>query len=101
MLNRCKFSKLAFTSLPLLAMLTIGTLPGSPERNTKQLTLRLSVRALNWARNVGIGLFTSIDRADRQILVDAFTRAESGLVNALTKMPAVGRIAITGTSVMT
>ena len=35
---------------------------------------------------------------DRQILVDAFKNGQNkGLVNALTKMNAVGRIAITGT----
>lgn len=35
---------------------------------------------------------------DRQILVDAFKKGQNqGLVNALTKMKAVGRIAVTGT----
>jgi hypothetical protein len=35
---------------------------------------------------------------DRQILVEAFTKGQNqGLVNALTKMKSVGRIAITGT----
>src|SRR5262245_31389757 len=35
---------------------------------------------------------------DRQILVEAFKKGQNqGLVNALTKMKAVGRIAITGT----
>jgi hypothetical protein len=35
---------------------------------------------------------------DKQVLVDAFKKGQNrGLVNALTKMPAVGRIAITGT----
>jgi hypothetical protein len=34
---------------------------------------------------------------DRQILVEAFKKGQNqGLVNALTKMKAVGRIAITG-----
>jgi hypothetical protein len=34
---------------------------------------------------------------DKQVLVDAFKKGQNqGLVNALTKMPAVGRIAITG-----
>ena len=35
---------------------------------------------------------------DRQILIDAFKKGQNqGLVNALTKMKSVGRIAITGT----
>jgi hypothetical protein len=51
-------------------------------------------------QNIGITIiiydFSSAD--ERTQLVDAFTKGQNqGLVNALTKMPAVGRISITGT----
>jgi hypothetical protein len=51
-------------------------------------------------QNIGITIiiYDYSTAADRQILVDAFTKGQNqGLVNALTKMPAVGRISITGT----
>jgi hypothetical protein len=51
-------------------------------------------------QNIGITIiiYDFSTAADRQILVDAFTKGQNqGLVNALTKMPAVGRISITGT----
>lgn len=50
--------------------------------------------------NVGITLtiYEFSTPADRQILVDAYTKGQNqGLVNALQKMKAVGRIQITGT----
>jgi hypothetical protein len=53
-------------------------------------------------QNIGITIiiYDYSTAADRQQLVDAFTKGENqGLVNALSKMPAVGRIAITGTPV--
>jgi hypothetical protein len=51
-------------------------------------------------QNIGITIiiYDYSTAADRQILVDAFTKGQNqGLVNALEKMPAVGRISITGT----
>jgi hypothetical protein len=51
-------------------------------------------------QNIGITviIYDFSTAADRQILVDAFTKGQNqGLVNALEKMPAVGRISITGT----
>ena len=51
-------------------------------------------------QNIGITviIYDFSTAADRQVLVDAFTKGQNqGLVNALTKMPAVGRISITGT----
>ena len=100
MLNRCKFSKLAFTSLPLLAMLTIGTLPGFAREKYETIDAQAFGTSTQLGQNVGITviIYEYSTAADRQILVDAFTKGQNqGLVNALTKMPAVGRIAITGT----
>jgi hypothetical protein len=48
--------------------------------------------------SVKIHIFDYSTDEDRQILVQAFTKGQNqGLVNALTKMEAVGHIAITGT----
>src|SRR5271169_5134226 len=51
-------------------------------------------------QNIGITIiiYDFSTAADRQVLVDAYSKGQNqGLVNALTKMPAVGRISITGT----
>jgi hypothetical protein len=48
--------------------------------------------------SVKVTIYRYSSQADRQILVDAFKKNQSqGLVDALSKMNAVGRIAITGT----
>jgi hypothetical protein len=48
--------------------------------------------------NVKVTIYEFSTPEDRQILVDSFKKGQNqGLVNALTKMKAVGRIAITGT----
>src|SRR6201993_304072 len=48
--------------------------------------------------NVKVIIYEYSTDEDRQILIDAFKKGQNqGLVNALTKMKSVGRIAITGT----
>ena len=48
--------------------------------------------------NIKVSIYDFSTDEDRQILIDAFTKGQNqGLVNALTKMKSVGRIAITGT----
>jgi hypothetical protein len=48
--------------------------------------------------NVKVTIYEYSTDEDRQILIDAFKKGQNqGLVNALTKMKSVGRIAITGT----
>ena len=48
--------------------------------------------------NVKVTIFEYSTDEDRQILIEAFKKGQNqGLVNALTKMKSVGRIAITGT----
>ncbi len=48
--------------------------------------------------NVKIHIYDYSSDADREILIDAYKKGQNqGLVNALTKMESVGRIAITGT----
>jgi hypothetical protein len=48
--------------------------------------------------NVKVTIYEFSTDEDRQILIDAFKKGQNqGLVNALTKMKSVGRIAVTGT----
>ena len=48
--------------------------------------------------NVKVTIYEFSTEEDRQILIDAFKKGQNqGLVNALSKMRAVGRIAVTGT----
>jgi len=48
--------------------------------------------------NIKVNIYEFSTDEDRQILIDAFKKGQNqGLVNALTKMKAVGHIAITGT----
>jgi len=48
--------------------------------------------------NIKVTIYEYSTDDDRAILIDAFTKGQNqGLVNALTKMKSVGRIAITGT----
>src|SRR6266850_5228966 len=48
--------------------------------------------------SVKVTIYEYSEEEDRQILMEAFTKGQNeGLVNALTKMKSVGRIAITGT----
>ena len=56
--------------------------------------------AHNWDSNIGVTIiiYEFSTPEDRQILVDAFQKGQNqGLVNALQKMKAVGRIQIPGT----
>jgi hypothetical protein len=49
--------------------------------------------------NIKVTIYEYSTDEDRQILIDAFKKGQNqGLVNALTKMRSVGRIAITGTT---
>ncbi len=48
--------------------------------------------------NVKVTIYEYSTEEDRQILIEAFKKGQNqGLVNALTKMKSVGRIAVTGT----
>jgi len=99
MLDRSRISKFALSSLPLLALLTIATLPGFAAKY-ETIDAQAFGTGTQMGQNIGITIiiYQFSTAADREILVNAFTKGQSqGLVNALSKMPAVGRISITGT----
>jgi len=67
----------------------VGTIDATAMGTSTQLGQNVSVK---------VTIYDFSTEEDRQILIDAFKQGQNqGLVNALTKMKAVGRIAITGT----
>jgi hypothetical protein len=100
MLDRSKFAKFARRGLPLLALLTIGAVSGFARDKNETINAQAFGTGTQMGKNIGITItiYDFSTPADRQLLVDAYTKGQNqGLVNALSKMPAVGRIAITGT----
>jgi len=91
-----------FSSLPVLALLTVGSILGLSQDKPKPET----IQAVAMGTGTQVGKQTHIKliineystEEDRQILIEAFQKGKNqGLVNALEKMRAVGRIAIEGT----
>jgi hypothetical protein len=102
--NENKFSirRIASGSL-LLALLVISAATiaiSQEERKPATIDATAMGTSTQLGKDVGVKVIIyefSTDE-DRQILVDAFKKGQNqGLVNALTKMKAVGRIAVTGT----
>ena len=85
----------------LVAALTIAvTLPGFARDKYETIDAQAYGTSTQLGRNVGITviIYEFSTAEDRQVLVDAFQKGQNqGLVNALTKMKAVGRIQIPGT----
>jgi len=95
-----KLVKAAVGSLMLLGLMTIATVPGFARDKYETIDAQVYGTGTQMGMNIGVTLiiYDFSTQADRQILVDAFTKGQNqGLVNALEKMPAVGRMSITGT----
>lgn len=100
MSDRSKFFRFALRSVPVLVLLLMGALPGFAREKYETIDAQAFGTSTQLGQNIGITIiiYDYSTAADRQVLVDAFTKGQNqGLVNALSKMPAVGRIAITGT----
>jgi len=88
-------------------LLFMAVLMGGSNRSLSQDRMKPeTITAVTTSSGVQSGRMTSVmltiyefsTEEDRQILVDAFNKAQNrGLTNALSKMKAVGRISITGT----
>jgi hypothetical protein len=99
-----KFQKVGFSGLLVAALLlTAVTLVLSAEDKTVKVG-KIDATAMGTSTqlgsnvSVGITIYQFSTDEDRAILVEAFKKGQNeGLVNALTKMKAEGRIAITGT----
>src|SRR5437867_2610269 len=87
----------------LLAVLMISAAAivlSADDRKTETIDATAMGTSTQLGRNVSVKvtIYEYSTEEDRQILLEAFKNGQNqGLVNALTKMKAVGRIAITGT----
>jgi len=92
--------KRALGSLLLASLFFVGGTRGFSADNIETIQATAMGTSTQLGKTVGITVhiyeYSTMD--DRDILMEAFTQGQNqGLVNALTKMRAVGRIAITGT----
>jgi len=87
----------------LLAVLMISAAAivlSADNRKTETIDATAMGTSTQLGRNIGVKVLIHeySTEEDRQVLLEAFKKGQNqGLVNALTKMKAVGRIAITGT----
>ncbi len=100
--GRSNFRKFGYRALLVSAfLLTAATLaPSADNRKTATIDATATGTSTQLGKivNVKVTIYEFSTEEDRQILLDAFKKGQNqGLVNALTKMKSVGRIAITGT----
>jgi hypothetical protein len=94
--------KCAVSGLLVTGLLIAGSVAGFSNDRMKPETIDASAMGTSTQLGQVVGITVIIYEystpADRQVLVQAFQKGQNqGLVNALTKMRAVGRISITGT----
>jgi len=94
-----RFGYVSFLLLALLLMVATLTLSADDRQvETIDAVAMGTSTQLGKIVNVKVTIYEYSTDEDRAILVDAFKKGQNqGLVNALTKMKSVGRIAITGT----
>ena len=100
MLTRTKFVRCVVGSVMLFALLSVASVHSFAREKYETIDAQAFGTGTQMGQNIGITIiiYDFSTAADRQILVDAYTKGQNeGLVNALTKMPAMGRISITGT----
>jgi hypothetical protein len=100
--GRSNFRKFGYGGLLFAALVLIGRTAAvsADDRSTETIDATAMGTSTQLGRNVSVKvtIYEYSTDEDRQILIDAFKKGQNqGLVNALTKMKAVGRIAITGT----
>jgi hypothetical protein len=94
------FTKAAFSLALLSALLLLSSIPGFAREKNETIDATAWGTSTQLGKNVGITviIYQYSTPADQDILVEAFQKGQNqGLVNALEKMKAVGRISITGT----
>jgi hypothetical protein len=92
--------KLALGSLLIMGLLIAGSTPGLAANKPETIEATAMGTGTQMGANVSITLniYDYSTQADGQILVQAFDKGQNqGLVNALSKMRAVGHIEVTGT----
>ena len=100
MSKESKTVRIAIPSLLVLGLMIIGSIPGFARDKYETIDATAFGTSTQMGRIVNITLiiYDWSTSADRDVLVEAFQKGQNqGLVNALEKMRAVGRIKITGT----
>jgi hypothetical protein len=95
-----KVSNRVIGSFLTAVLLTACSLPSFARDKNEVIQAQAFGTGTQMGKNIGVTvtIYEFSTEADRQILVEAFQKGQSqGLASALEKMPAVGRIAITGT----
>ena len=100
MTKAAKLLLLATKGVLVIVLLSIAASSGFARDKYETIEAQAFGTGTQMGQNIGIRvtIYEFSPPEDRQALVEAFTKGQNqGLVNALSKMPAVGRIAITGT----
>jgi hypothetical protein len=100
MTKAAKFLLLAAKGALVVVLLSIAASVGLAREKYETIDAQAFGTGTQMGQNIGIKvmIYEFSPPEAKQSLVDAFMKGQNqGLVNALTKMPAVGRIAITGT----
>jgi hypothetical protein len=100
MRNGSKFIRPAALYMLVAALVLAFTAPGFARDKNETIDATAWGESTQMGRHfdVTVTIYDWSTAADRQVLVEAFQKGQNqGLVNALTKMKAVGHIAITGT----
>ena len=97
-----RIRKPGFSTLFVSGLLILASTPGIASDRVKSETIQASAMGTGTQMGQVIGVTLNIYEfstpADKQMLMQAFEKGQNqGLVNALTKMKAVGRVEITGT----
>src|SRR5271169_2510085 len=93
-------SRIALKSMLLVGVLVIGTHPGYARDKYETIDAQAFGTGTQLGANIGVTLniYEFSTPADRVSLVQAFEKGQNqGLVNALSRMKAVGHVEITGT----
>ena len=99
--SKSRIRKIGYGGLLFIALLmavTVGLGADDKKTQTIDATATGTSTQLGQTVSVKVTIYEFSTEEDRQILIEAFKQGQNqGLVNALTKMKSVGRIAITGT----
>ncbi len=100
--GKFKFLNFGYGALLLAVLVLVGVTAAvsADQRSTETIDATAMGTSTQLGQNVSVKvtIYEFSTDEDRQILIDAFKKGQNqGLVNALTKMKSVGRIAITGT----
>ena len=103
--NRFTFPKihqLAVRATVVIGLLTVGALPFFSREHVKNETIEATAMGtgtqLGATFGVSLEIYDYSSPEDRQVLIQAFEKGQNqGLVNALSRMKAVGHCSITGT----